>query len=68
MTYQERLRALREDNDLTQTQIATMLGIAANNLFSIELDKRPMPIEYIIALCKFYNVSSDYLLGLSDKK
>ena len=66
MTYQERLRALREDNDLTQ--IATMLGIAQTTYSQYELDKRPMPIEYIIALCKFYNVSSDYLLGLSDKK
>lgn len=68
MTYQERLRALREDNDLTQTQIATMLSIAQTTYSQYELDKRPMPIEYIIALCKFYNVSSDYLLGLSDKK
>ena len=68
MTYQERLRALREDNDLTQSQIATMLGIAQTTYSQYELDKRPMPIEYIIALCKFYNVSSDYLLGLSDKK
>ena len=68
MTYQERLRALREDSDLTQTQIATMLGIAQTTYSQYELDKRPMPIEYIIALCKFYNVSSDYLLGLSDKK
>ena len=68
MTYQERLRALREDNDLTQIQIATMLGIAQTTYSQYELDKRPMPIEYIIALCKFYNVSSDYLLGLSDKK
>ena len=68
MTYQERLRALREDNDLSQTQIATMLGIAQTTYSQYELDKRPMPIEYIIALCKFYNVSSDYLLGLSDKK
>ena len=68
MTYQERLRALREDNDLTQTQIATMLGIAQTTYSQYELDKRPMPIEYIIVLCKFYNVSSDYLLGLSDKK
>lgn len=58
MTYQERLRALREDNDLTQTQIATMLGIAQTTYSQYELDKRPMPIEYIIALCKFYNVSS----------
>lgn len=40
MTYQERLRALREDNDLTQTQIATMLGIAQTTYSQYELDKR----------------------------
>ena len=68
MTYQERLRALREDNDLTQKQIATMSGIAQTTYSQYELDKRPMPIEYIIALCKFYHVSADYILGLSDKK
>ena len=68
MTYQERLRALREDNDLTQKQIASMLGIAQTTYSQYELDKRPMPIEYIIALCKFYHVSADYILGLSDKK
>lgn len=68
MKYQERIRALRQDNDLSQREIADMLGIAQTTYSQYELDKRPMPIEYLIALCKFYKVSADYMLGLSDKK
>lgn len=62
------MRALREDKDLSQKQIADMLGVAQTTYSQYELYKRPMPIEYLVALCKFYNVSSDYLLGLSDVK
>lgn len=68
MKYQERIRALRQDNDLSQREIADMLGIAQTTYSQYELDKRPMPIEYLVALCKFYKVSADYMLGLSDKK
>ena len=68
MNYAERIRALRQDNDLSQTQIADMLGIAQTTYSQYELEKRSMPIEYLIALCKFYNVSADYMLGLTDKK
>ncbi|MEF2764322.1 MAG: helix-turn-helix transcriptional regulator [Mediterraneibacter sp.] len=62
------MRELREDNDLTQKQIADMLGVAQTTYSQYELDKRPLPIDYLIALCKYYKVSSDYMLGLSDKK
>ncbi|MBQ8804506.1 MAG: helix-turn-helix transcriptional regulator [Tyzzerella sp.] len=68
MVYPERIRALREDKDLSQKQIADMLGVAQTTYSQYELYKRPMPIEYLVALCKYYNVSSDYILGLSDKK
>lgn len=68
MKYPERMRALREDNDLTQTDIAKMLGIAQTTYSQYELYKRPMPIEYLVALCKYYGVSADYMLGLTDKK
>lgn len=68
MTFRERMRGLREDRDLTQKQIADMLGVAQTTYSQYELGKRPMPIDYLIALCKFYSVSSDYILGLSDKK
>lgn len=68
MKYSERMRNLREDNDLSQKQIANMLGIAQTTYSQYELEKRPMPIEYLIVLCKYYKVSADYMLGLSEKK
>ena len=45
-----------------------MLGLAQTTYSQYELYKRPMPIEYLVALCKYYQVSADYMLGLSDKK
>ena len=68
MNYAERMRNLRQDNDLSQKKIADMLGIAQTTYSQYELEKRPMPIDYLIALCKFYNVSADYMLGFSNKK
>lgn len=68
MKYPERIRGLRQDHDYTQQQIADMLGIAQTTYSQYELEKRPLPIEYLVALCKFYNVSADYMLGLTDKK
>lgn len=68
MEYARRMRELRQDNDLSQKKIADMLGVAQTTYSQYELYKRPMPIEYLIALCKYYHVSSDYMLGLSNKK
>jgi len=68
MTYQERIRMLREEKDLTQKQIADMLGVAQTTYSQYELDKRPMPIDFLLALCKYYKVSADYLLGFSNDK
>ena len=68
MMYQERIRGLREDKDLTQKQIADMLGIAQTTYSQYELNKRPMPVEYLIALCKYYKVSADYILGLANHR
>ena len=68
MNYAERMRNLRQDNDLSQNIVADMLGVAQTTYSQYELEKRPMPIDYLIALCKFYNVSADYMLGLSNRK
>lgn len=62
------MRNLRQDNDLSQKKVADMLGVAQTTYSQYELEKRPMPIDYLIALCKFYNVSADYMLGLSNRK
>ena len=68
MKYSERMRNLRQDNDLSQREVAKLLGVAQTSYSQYELEKRPLPIEYVIALCEFYHVSDDYFLGLSDKK
>ena len=68
MNYAERMRNLRQDNDLSQKKVADMLGVAQTTYSQYELEKRPMPINYLVALCKFYNVSADYMLGLSNRK
>lgn len=68
MLYWERIKALREDNDLTQNAIAEYLNIAQNTYSQYENGKREVPINILIKLCRYYHVSSDYILGLSSEK
>lgn len=68
MDYRKRLFDLRIDNDLRQEDVANILNISGQAYGMYENGKRCLPIEYLITLCKFYKVSSDYILGLSDKK
>ena len=68
MTYLERIRALREDKDYTQAYMAKQLNIAQNTYSQYENGIRQLPIETLIKICKLFNVSSDYILGLSSKK
>lgn len=63
LTYIEKLRGLREDNDLTQAQIAEILGTSQTMYARYERGANELPIRHFITLCKFYNVSADYLLG-----
>lgn len=70
-TFTEKLRGLREDNDLTQTQIADILGTSQTMYARYERGANEMPIRHLVTLCKFYNVSADYFLNtapLSDHK
>ena len=62
-SYLEKLRGLREDNDLTQTQIADILGTSQTMYARYERGANELPIRHLITLCKFYNVSADYLLN-----
>lgn len=62
-TFVEKLRGLREDNDLTQQQIADVLGTSQTMYARYERGANEMPIHHLVTLCKFYNVSADYLLG-----
>lgn len=63
-----RLRDLREENNLTQVQIAEMLVCHRDVYRRYELGVYPTPVDMLKRLCVFYNVSADYLLGLSDEK
>ena len=62
-TYLDRLRGLREDNDLTQTQVADVLGTSQTMYARYERGANELPIRHLITLCKYYNVSADYLLN-----
>ena len=66
MYYTKRLRDLREDKDLKQDDIARILKITRQQYQLYESGKRKLPIELLTELCKFYNVSADYILGLSE--
>lgn len=68
MDYIQRMRNLREDNDKTQQQIADYLGTSQTMYARYERGANELPIHHLISLCRYYNVSADYLLGLSDNK
>ena len=67
-TYRERIRDLREDSDLTQAEIAKVLGIKYNVYQRYELGTSKMPIHHLISLAQYYNTSADYILGLTNEK
>lgn len=64
--YLRRLRDLREDLDLKQSDIAKILKITRQQYGLYEIGKRDLPIEFLKALSQFYNVSSDYILELTN--
>ncbi|MBQ6431045.1 MAG: helix-turn-helix transcriptional regulator [Oscillospiraceae bacterium] len=67
MRYQ-RIRDLREDNDLTQAQVAEYLGVGQRAYAYYENGERMLPSEALCTLAQLYHVSTDYLLGLTDVK
>lgn len=62
----ERIRNLREDHDLTQKQVAQILNCSQQVYSNYELGQRDIPTDILIKISKFYNVSTDYILGISD--
>ena len=66
MNVYRRIRDLREDRDLTQTQLAKEINVSQRTYSYYENGERTIPPEVLIALAKFYNVSVDYILELSD--
>ena len=68
MTYSERIRALREDADKTQAQIAALLQGGQRTYCDYEKGKTRIPVDSLILLARLYNVSMDYICGVSDEK
>ena len=67
MTYQ-RIRDLREDRDLNQTQVAKMLGLSQTGYSKYETGENDIPTAVLIKLARFYKTSVDYLLGETNIK
>lgn len=63
-----RLRDLREDNDMTQKEVADYLCIRQNTYSQYETEHRQIPIDALIMLAVLYNTSTDYILGLTNHK
>lgn len=63
----QRLRDIREDHDLTQTDIANILNTSQTVYSRYERDERTLPTEMLYTLAQYYNISADYLLGLIDE-
>lgn len=68
MDYVKRIRALREDKDLTQKQLASVLKRSQQGYAHLENYKAKLSIEDLQVLCKFYDVSADYILGFTNTK
>lgn len=66
MDYRTRMKNLREDRDMTQSELGKLLQKSQQGYNHIETGRAELKIEDLIVLCKFYNVSADYMIGLTD--
>lgn len=66
MLYIERIKQFRQENNITQAQVAKTLGISQQQYFKYEKGINELPIRYLSAICKAYGISADWLLGLSN--
>lgn len=63
-----RIRDLREDRDLTQKQVAQLLGMSQTGYSKYETDENDIPTTVLLKLADFYQTTTDYLFGRTDKK
>ena len=68
MGFYQRLKDLKEDADLTQKQVAELIGVSMNHYGKYERGETDIPLEKAILLAKYYDVSLDYLAGLTNQK
>ena len=64
----KRIRDLREDKDLNQTEVAKMLGMSQTGYSKYETGENDIPTQVLIKLSKLYHASIDYMLGMSDQR
>lgn len=67
MDYRTRIRNVREDRDLTQSEIGKVLNKSQQGYNHIEAGRAELKIDDLVKLCQFYNLSADYLVGLTNK-
>ena len=67
VNYRTRLRNVREDRDLTQEEIGKILNKSQQGYNHIEAGRAELKIDDLVRLCKFYDLSADYLIGLANK-
>lgn len=65
--YRARLRGVREDRDLTQAEVGKILNKSQQGYNHIEAGRAELKIDDLVMLCQFYNLTADYLVGLSDQ-
>ena len=66
MDYRTRLRNIREDRDFTQAEIGNLLNKSQQGYNHIEAGRAELKIDDLVTLCRFYDLSADYLVGLTD--
>jgi len=67
LDYRTRLRDIREDRDLTQAEIGKILNKSQQGYNHIEAGRAELKIDDLIKLCRYYNLSADYMIGLTNK-
>ena len=67
MDYRERLRNIREDRDLTQAEVGKLLNKSQQGYNHIEIGRADLKIDDLVTLCRFYDLSADYIIGLVNK-
>lgn len=67
MDYRTRIRNIREDRDLTQAEVGKILQKSQQGYNHIEAGRSELKIEDLVTLCNFYNLSADYLIGITDE-
>ena len=67
MDYRQRLREVREDRDLSQAEVGKVINKSQQGYSHIENGRAELKIDDLITLCKYYGLSADYLIGLTNK-